>query len=531
MRAIQISKAPIDKWIQIIDKPFAERMPYEKNEDYYHITQVTGRILGVPHDETDYLMQLYELSKKSHVVVLSEELDKTITPERFQAIQKIHMINQKENGLSINRFVAFLDGERLLPSHPNSTYHRHIRQSFMSILRHFEARHGLAHADFRRVLLDMIKWIWNHLDPWLQSFDLDRQLPCVIWYGEMNKSQQYFLYYLMMLGFDVLVFHPEGTDSFADMDEQEDVAEITRYPMTMTAPPFPIEQPERRGTVAYRASKEMDEVIHHEGSSLYKPWQFRNYVPSSVTLKTTYDEVFLLAKERAFIRPNFKVQQGVVHIPAIFAKVMGVSRNKKEYWDRLHQLTELNQAITVQNFPFTQHIQTNYQFHYQHALNHKGELDVEKMIKGNWWQYGHLPEGMQRGIASAIASICRNPKLLPIGNETEKDVQLYLFTQVANMPKTFLNVMQTFDYAQEIPKVVLYNNEINGALSRSDAALLLLLNEFGMDIIVYNPPGHNDLEQYIDSSCFDTHWLDDMVFNQEYKEPSLLKRVFRSIKI
>ncbi|MED1350628.1 hypothetical protein P4U51_30200, partial [Bacillus paranthracis] len=28
---------------------------------------------------------------------------------------------------------------------------------------------------------------------------------------------------------------------------------------------------------------------------------------------------------------------------------------------------------------------------------------------------------------------------------------------------------------------------------------------------------------------YDIHWLDDMVFQQDYKEPSLVKRLFRTI--
>ena len=35
----------------------------------------------------------------------------------------------------------------------------------------------------------------------------------------------------------------------------------------------------------------------------------RDYTPSSVTLKTTYDELFILGKEKAMIRPNFEVEE------------------------------------------------------------------------------------------------------------------------------------------------------------------------------------------------------------------------------
>jgi hypothetical protein len=72
----------------------------------------------------------------------------------------------------------------------------------------------------------------------------------------------------------------------------------------------------------------------------------------------------------------------------------------------------------------------------------------------------------------------------------------------------------------------LYNNELHGQLSRSDAVLLLLLNHFGIDIIMYSPAGHNDIENHLQEGLFDTHWLEDIVFDQEFKEPSRLKKGF-----
>ena len=44
--------------------------------------------------------------------------------------------------------------------------------------------------------------------------------------------------------------------------------------------------------------------------------------------------------------------------------------------------------------------------------------------------------------------------------------------------------------------------------------------------MIYNPPGQNDVENYIDEKVFDTHWLEDLVFEQEYKDPSPLKKIF-----
>ena len=68
-----------DEWKQIIKKPLPERTPYEKNS-HLTISRLAGRILGTPHDETDYYIYLHELYASGDVHVLSETLDKTISP-------------------------------------------------------------------------------------------------------------------------------------------------------------------------------------------------------------------------------------------------------------------------------------------------------------------------------------------------------------------------------------------------------------------------------------------------------------------
>jgi hypothetical protein len=107
-----------------------------------------------------------------------------------------------------------------------------------------------------------------------------------------------------------------------------------------------------------------------------------------------------------------------------------------------------------------------------------------------------------------------------------EEVSIYLFSQAMFTPKEIIQLMEKFDYSQHVPKLIIYNNESRGMLSRSDAALILLLNQFGIDIIVYNPPGHNDIENFLHDSLYDTHWLEDVVFDLEYKEPFKLKKKF-----
>jgi hypothetical protein len=99
------------------------------------------------------------------------------------------------------------------------------------------------------------------------------------------------------------------------------------------------------------------------------------------------------------------------------------------------------------------------------------------------------------------------------------------------LPENILRVLQKFDYPQQVPRLILYNTEKNGNISRSDACLILLLNELAFDIVLFTPTGHNDLEVYIDEKHYDVHWLEEVAFGQEFseKDPSFIQRIFKGL--
>ncbi|MGV3466696.1 MAG: YceG family protein, partial [Heyndrickxia sp.] len=437
-------------------------------------------------------------------------------------------IHHDQKGLSINRFVAFMEGERLLPLKDKEEWYRHFRTVYIQLLQIFQRNHpDLLHPDFRRLIVDTVKWSWNHIHPWVKDMDLKREVPRVLWFGDATKSQGYFLYFLILLGFDVLILHPEGKDILADFKDES--ISVYTYPTTSPIMPFPEEKPVRKSTVAKKATQEMERVLHSDNSLLYKPWQFRSYKPKTITLKTTYDEIFLIMREKAFIRPSFEVNSETVYIPSIFAKVLGISTNQKEYWSRVLEITDFDLLSLYTHFPITKEVKGNQLYHFQNALT-DGKLDPLKMVKANWWRYKQLPEGLQLGLASAISRYVDKALLNKLDHETEEQLKLYMFSAVMELPEAINKLLQQFDYSQTVPRLVIYNNGNSGQLSRSDAALLLLLNEMGIDILLYNPTGQNDIELFIDSSLFDAHWLEEVSFTEELEKhrnkPGILIKKF-----
>ncbi len=542
-RSIQLN---IDNWQLELNKPINKRAGYTETDEQFVYGQVCAVVVGTTLSSDEYVEMLFSLTELSNVHILMDDLDKTNDPLRFQALQRIINYVAEKKEFSVNRCLAFIDGENLIPFSENAEIHRHLLQAYKTLLETFVENHitGLADHDFRRVFIDTIKWIWHYLVQWLDDKNFFNDVPKLIWYGNMSKSESYFLYYLMLIGCDVVILHPslkgtEASDQVPARSEAVDWFEagefhvsnlqVLKYPISSPLIPFPKEAPVRRSTVAYRAAQEMSVLLHSEDSLLYKPWQFRNYVPQPVTLKTTYDEAFLITKEKALVRPGFDVKGNVVQVPNLFIKIMGENSDRKQQVQNDKVLSEASIVHEITRFPFTKEdtSKNNMKIHYEQLLDRKRQIEPEKLMQSSLWKHQLLPSGLQLALASAVSRLCFKPKLKMQLNESLDDVRLFLFKQVAEIPKIpFITMMQQFDYSQGVPKLVLRTKIDTEILSRTDAAILLLLNEMGFDLFIFNQFGQNDIEIYINEQYFDTHWMENIVSPENPEETPAIKKFF-----
>ncbi|KOP79548.1 hypothetical protein AMS59_07310 [Lysinibacillus sp. FJAT-14745] len=514
-----------DDWLQAFQDSPKSRAFYEETAQQVSFSRIAVRVLGAPIEEDDYFNSLFRLSQKPNIHILSEELNKHIEQKDFQALQNILTQHQQiPKGLSISRLVAMMSGYQLIPKHDDADMNRHLQLATIRVVERFQEQQslGLLANDFRRFLIDMVKWLKNHWIEWTKSMKPTDDFPKVVWYGQTTISQRYFLLLLMELGCDVLIFHPAKVDEFAEIDPTDTFSITHSYVSQTTLQPFPDKMRDRQATVGYRSSQHFEQLMHDQQSGVFRPWQFKDCLPRSLTLRMTYDDIFIYANEKAMVRPKFEVIKDEVIIPVIFAKISGVSSRREEYWHYMHQLLASQQTIFVQEFPFTTTSRANYQFHYKHCLVN-GELSVERIVQSDWWQYGDLTLELQHAIAHTIKTSCEQPMLKQQPNEPLYDLQLFLFKQMTMIPQEILRLLQSFDYSQEVPKLVLYQAPQQPTLSREDIVLLAFLNRFGIDIVLYNPTGKLDLEKYLQEDTFDVHRLEHMLFDLQYEEPKQQK--------
>lgn len=524
-----------ETWLEVLkDTNSVRNIKVENGVTSYN--QIVWQILGTQIDKDDYLEMLYQLTheENSNIILLSDNLDKSFSNEMRESIQKIIQINQDQKGLSINRMVSFMEGYKLIPKLESHELQQYVREHIKEILTIFKdsSPQGLLHNDFRRVFTDILKWVNNHTVAWLRGFPT--KSPLIVWYGDTKVSESYFLYLMIRIGFNVVFFHPEGKVQLEQfIGKKEEM--IRELPTTMPLMEFPKEKPVRKSTVANRASQELDVLLYNDESMMYRPWQFREYTTLPITLKTTYDEIFIYHKEKALMRPNFKVENGQVCMPIMFSKISGISKNRNEYWAKMNMLQSNPNTLKIDKFPFADKMKGNHQYHYQSALDRNGDLTPEQIVQSNLWRYRELPNGLQLALATAITRYVKKAKIESLRNETIEQKKMFLFTQSLNIKSEFLRLLQQYDYPQEIPKLILFNTEKDGELSREDVALLLLLNEFGIDIFLFNPTGQNDIELYLSNEYFDSHWLEEMSFDEVFrtvqpKGPSMIHSFVNKVK-
>jgi len=312
---------------------------------------------------------------------------------------------------------------------------------------------------------------------------------CLIRYGPLEMKESELCQALADAGCDVVWFDPEAAG--APPDELLDKGWTVPAPMT-AAPlePFP-EAPERTRaeTVAHAASRELDEFLYKD-TGLYREHQFSK--SQSITLKTTFDEVVQLWPEPPSVRPGFEADGETATVPCLFAKIAGVpDGNRRAYWETIRNMSTKD-AYAVKSLPFLP--RPNCTPPALPANCSPAEVDERA---GN--PYPYLSGPARARIMNAAAALCEPSTILMDGSPETRSLVL---SAVAGIPQPILDLIQGFDPARNVPKVLVVSTDKN-VLSRYECVMLALLNMIGLDVAVFEPTGYQDLERYVRHDMFD----------------------------
>ncbi|WP_407309186.1 YceG family protein [Desulfosporosinus sp. SB140] len=480
------------------------------------------RYIGVPVSsddwEAEYYNTLYNLDRtlqiSGHYLKFLEGIP-VPSPVEIALIPQQFNHNTFENRGGILEHILQVN---LLPRTKDPLFNNTVRQSYIDTVKLFsEKQSNLTSTILLNFSLKLVIWVNRYIPKLLESREpvqrngeegLSQNYHFkVLFYGSIRPHEIYLLNFFHKIGSDVLFIHSEleGDLSFHSIDEDDTLTQVIRNLHSLPLVPFPVgEQLIRRSTIAYSASKEIEEVIYSEEVGLYKPWQFENYMTQPITLKATYDELKILWREPSKVRPEFKVQNKKVYIPNLFAKINGVNEDLDAYWQDLKAFSTAPNTRLIESAPFSRVCYTRQELYQaDYLLNEQGNVDELKVMKSPHYKFGYLRTPLQHFLIAKLNELLVSKMLL---FEIDEKMKLKILMTILTMDDSLIKLIESFDFPQEIPKIIVYDRD-KESFSDIDAILLAYFNLVGLDILIFTPTKYNTLEQWINPSLFDVHQL------------------------
>ncbi|MBE6050916.1 MAG: hypothetical protein E7214_09780 [Clostridium sp.] len=325
-------------------------------------------------------------------------------------------------------------------------------------------------------------------------------IPLVIYYGECKPNELIFIDMLSSLPIDILYFCPKKDTKMLSKAEPiilDNTMDIKAFPKT--------EFKVKVATTAYSAERELDSILYND-TGLYREQQYSK--ATSVTLKTTYEEISILWDKEAKYRPSFKTDEGKVYIPNIFAKINGIKNGDLNKYIKDIKKLLIKDTLVFQKFPFISR-QSMLSWESIQKFSNGNTLSFEKLRNSREYKYSYLNEDTQRLIFDKIQELIN---LNWLKNTTDFNIYYVLLNTLLNLDKETLMLLQQFDFTKSIPKIIVINTDENMP-DITDCIYLLFLNLVGFDILVFTPTGYRNIEKYIKEDVFENHIIGEYMFN------------------
>ena len=525
-----------ESWENVITQPLHSRENYSNSNKTVTYTRIAKQYLGIFADE--YTMKEYLYNIKSlpiDWILLFADLPKEIHPNtRTEVVNILQM--HRQTPLSINRMMAFFTGRDLLPK-MNMKYRQHFIEVLRKWLTFIDKQYPrFSHPNLQRILLDFVKWTKYHFGYVLENESLEHQMPRILWYGSAKESEAYFIYFLYLFGCDIVIYVPNGEDTFTKYGIFEIPTE--RLAEQCEEFEFPHDKPIQIQTVTAR-TEEMYKQNFYDSSRINYPWKYLDHESCALILKTTYEELFITAGSRMELREGFDSDNTRVYLPVLFSRIDGVSSNFEDFKNKFLSLYHHELSYTTSTFPLIEAQNTNLQFYIKEASKN-GNLDPQKLMNLVIWPYRQLPLSLQRNIAKTIIRII---DMKFINFQPKEDENAYIsaiFGTLMKLPEDVLKLYRQYDFSYDNPKYVLFADE-QTEMQRSDAIFLVFLAFLGFDVFIFTPSSTTNIERYLSKPLVDIHRLERIDFTvtldklltveaEKIVKDSLFERMFNKLR-
>ena len=265
-------------------------------------------------------------------------------------------------------------------------------------------------------------------------------------------------------------------------------------------------------TSAYKAEKQVDNILYNEETGLYRPYQLNDKDISSIILRTTLEEAFILWNEEAKYRTGFINEENHVENPILFLKIDGVYNNIDDYYDLFIKMRSSNNTevidytgIYTNNYNNQEYYSANYLF------DSSEDIIVNKLKESSYYKYQYLDKNIQNQIIEKIDKIIKGEYLL---FNKDKDFKIRVLLTILNLDDKFIKMLQSYNIGGEVPKIIFYNNN-KDQYTKEDSIIIIFMILMGIDIVLFNPTGYLNIENMIDERIIPKFKLETVEYNLE----------------
>lgn len=467
--------------------------------------------IGIDNEDI-YNSEIYnlnrEIKKKKNICLFKSNI---LNPDDFDIISYLKSKVSKYNGSVFDLDIDLVRYEEI---------NNRIKRGFDILLKEEDKNFNNDRVKFN-FIIKVMSWIRIYINPLVIDY---KDAPKVVFYGDIKKHELYFLLILYFAGFDILYINPNGLSEFANINLEKFKIELENNQIVNERLSFDdrVQKGEivekssikKAYTVGAQASRKIsDELLNDSG--FIKPWQLQNRNIKSLLLSSTVDEVNIYWNEPLKLRPGFKFDDELVTLPVFFTKIDGVYRDLDEYYSLLDKLQIKDFSYFIQYDDNTRALSkpfTREGYNLSFFIGQNGKLNKKAIIKEKSFSISSLSLRWQEIILDKVEESILSDMF--IEGLTKDDIVKGLYS-VLNMNERFVYLINSFDYADINPKLIIYIEKMN-MFTKEIVFLLLVLSKIGFDIIIFTPAGVNCIENIINNQIVDIHRLDVINYNLKY---------------
>lgn len=407
----------------------------------------------------------------------------------------------------------------MLVSHVKSAI---FERAFLETMNQYgHNQNNVSSSKVENVGMKLLTWLQRNIRLFEQ---MPTDIPKWIQFGELKEHEAYFLLLLSRSGVDVLHVQSDLNmkNSWQTIDLANFKASLFEEMGSLSLSSYPKTSPKiQMATVAQKASKEIDQLLYQDDAGVFKHQQFQERKTRVVSLKTTYDELKILWDEEAKIRSYFEVNAVYVTIPNIFAKVSGAHHELGEYWKDVRFFLSTSHTAFFEHVSFANRSYGRHELYkLTYLLDDNGNFSLNEMKKDDDYPFHHLKEETQRQIVDKLNELISTPFIV---GEMDIHRKILLLMEVWRMDKKLSRLLNVFDYAGQVPKIVVYDKD-ESMFGIEEALILSFFHFMGFDILILTPTQYQNIEQWIEREQVDVHLLPNAVFEQELPKRLLEKQ-------